>query len=40
MAEQRAGDTWRNILALLDAIKVVEYDPSLTGIRMSRGVGY
>ena len=26
MAEQRAGDTWRNILARLDAIKVVEYE--------------
>jgi transposase len=26
MAEQRAGDTWRNVLACLDAIKVVEYE--------------
>jgi hypothetical protein len=26
MAERRAQDTWRNILARLDAIKVVEYD--------------
>lgn len=26
MAEQRAGDTWRNIVARLDTIKVVEYE--------------
>ena len=26
VAEQRAGDTWRNILAKLDSIKVIEYE--------------
>jgi len=26
VAEQRAGDTWRNILAQLDSIKVIEYE--------------
>jgi hypothetical protein len=26
IAERRAGDTWRNILAQLDTIKVVEYE--------------
>ncbi len=26
IAERRAGDTWRNVLACLDAIKVVEYE--------------
>lgn len=32
VAERRAGDTWRNILAQLDAIKVVEYER--TGTRV------
>jgi hypothetical protein len=38
MAEQRAGDTWRNILALLDAIKVVEYERGAARVRQTTEV--
>ena len=38
MAEQRAGDTWRNILALLDAIKVVDYDRGAARVRQTTEV--
>ena len=38
MAELRAGDTWRNILALLDAIKVVEYERGAARVRQTTEV--
>lgn len=38
MAEQRAGDTWRNIVARLDTIKVVEYERSGARIRQTTEV--
>ena len=35
MAEIRAGDTWRNVVAQLDTIKVVEYDRGETRIQQT-----
>jgi hypothetical protein len=35
MAEIRAGDTWRNLVAQLDTIKVVEYDRGETRIQQT-----
>lgn len=35
MAERRVGDTWRNVLASLDAIKVVEYERGGVRIRQT-----
>ena len=39
IAEIRGGDTWRNILAQLDTIKVVEYDRGEARIRQTTDVG-
>jgi len=38
IAEIRAGDTWRNIVAQLDSIKVVEYDRGEARIRQTTEV--
>ena len=35
IAERRGGDTWRNILAQLDTIKVVDYERDSTRIRQT-----
>jgi hypothetical protein len=35
IAERRAGDTWRNILAQLDTVKVVEYERAHTRVRQT-----
>jgi transposase len=35
LAERRAGDTWRNILDRLDAIKVVEYERGSARVRQT-----
>jgi hypothetical protein len=35
IAERRAGDTWRNILAQLDTVKVVEYERADTRVRQT-----
>ena len=35
VAEQRGGDTWRNILAQLDTIKVVEYERGTARVRQT-----
>jgi hypothetical protein len=39
IAEIRGGDTWRNIVAQLDTIKVVEYDHGEARIRQTTDVG-
>lgn len=38
MAERRAGDTWRNIVAQLDAIKVVEYERGSARVRQTTDI--
>ena len=38
IAERRAGDTWRNLLAKLDAVKVVEYERAGAKIRQTTEV--
>ena len=35
IAERRSGDTWRNILAQLDTVKVVEYERADTRVRQT-----
>jgi len=35
LAEQRGGDTWRNLLARLDTIKVVEYERGTARVRQT-----
>jgi transposase len=35
IVEQRVGDTWRNVLARLDAIKVVEYERGTARVRQT-----
>ena len=39
VAETRAGDTWRNIVAQLDKIKVVEYDRGEARIQQTTEMG-
>lgn len=35
VAERRAGDTWRNILAQLDAVKVIDYERGAAHVRQT-----